>query len=453
MSIRKMIVAIGLVAAIFPFGEVVLARQPTENVEPGTEVSRVEVVTIDGYIDPITNEFLRKRLRAAAGSSPPPQAILIRLDSPGALGISEQEAAALAEDVASSPVPVAVLVGPGPARAEGAAAWLYLAAHFKIVGGRASVGPLVPAGPSKKYGRDPESLPTAWTRQSDGRQSELVNRSFDSEQLVSLGLADALVPTLGDAFVELDGREVVLDSPSGETRAVLETAEVVTPDAGPALRRPVVPVVFHRLGFFDRVLHSAALPAVAYMLVMASVVLVALEMFTAGIGVVALSGALCLALGTYGLSVSEPNWVTVAAVAISGCLFGRDVQAGVRSWASIGGIVATLLGLGVATLGVPSGLAVPPIPASILALLYIAAWRLGIVVMARTRFWAPSIARDKLIGAMGDVADPLDPHGTVILEGARFPATTSGAPLFRGSKVVVDSVAGIELVVSPRKSQ
>lgn len=448
-----MIVAIGLVAAILPFGGTALAGQPAETAPPATEGSRVEVVTIDGYVDPITKEFLLDRLRAAASSSPAPQAILLRLDSSGALGISDREAAALAEDVASSPVPVAVLVGPGPAKAEGAAAWLYLAAHLKMVGPQASVGPLVPAGPSKKYGRDPGSFPTERMKPFDGRQSELLLRSLDPEQLVSLGLADAIVPTLGDAFVELDGREVVLDLPSGEARAILRTAEVVTPDAGPVLRRPAVPVVFHRLGFLDRVLHSAAAPAVAYMLVMASVVLVALEMFTAGIGIVALSGAVCLALGAYGLSVSEPNWVTVAAIAISGCLFGRDVQAGVRSWASIAGIAATALGLGVATFGAPSGLAVPTIPASILAILYVAAWRLGIVVMARTRFWAPSIARDKLIGATGDVGDPLDPHGTVILEGARFPATTSGAPLFRGAKVVVDAVAGIELVVSPRESR
>src|SRR3989442_987568 len=72
---------------------------------------------------------------------------------------------------------------------------------------------------------------------------------------------------------------------------------------GQPRREPDVQVRFSKLGLLNRLLPTVASPAVAYLLLVAGLLLVVFEFFTAGIGVAAAVGAGCLVLAAYGLDV------------------------------------------------------------------------------------------------------------------------------------------------------
>jgi membrane-bound serine protease (ClpP class) len=446
---------------------------PTEG---GSSRGAVRIITVQGYLDPILVSFLQKRLSEAAGDPSGTQAIVLQLDSPGALGIEEEELARLTEKIGASPVPVAVWVGPGSAVAKGAGAWLYFAAHFRMASPNAKIGPLVPSGPrfpgadrpstgAGATGDDqsasenrpartfPKSLPAPVVDVLEGHEgTKVVNESLEPSGLEAEGLLDAIAPTVQDAFAALDGRKLMIGQKGSEHEVMLETVEELTPGAGPAGRIPSAPAVFVRPGLFDRMLHSSAQPSVAYMLLLAAFVLFGLELFTAGIGIVGLFGALCLTIGTYGLFISGPNWLTVGGAAVAAVLFGRDVQRGARGISTVLAVAATAVGMAAAATTGPPELRVPIWLAVLYCFLYVAAWRLGVVVMFRTRFWAPAIAREKLIGRLATVKEPLRPRGTVSIDGAVFPAISSETELFRGESVVVENVHGTDLVVKKTSS-
>ncbi len=411
----------------------------------------VHVVAVEGPIDAINKAFLERQLDIAAYQRA--QLVLLQIDSPGSLGRRWEETAELSARIAESPVPVAVWIGPAPARAERGAFWLYLSAHLRIVSPHSRAGTALPA----LLGEDPERGDAAQRQflqtRFPGLPEASLERSLDAEELTSTGLADLVAPTLGDAIVALDGVAVSVSAPeTGRRETVLHTAEVITPEASPPLRQPSVQVTFYKLGFLQRILHGATAPPVAYMLLLAAIVLFALEFYTAGIGVVALGGFVCLLVGGYGIGASRPNAVSLALLAASVPLLAADIHRGVRSSFSLAGGACAALGLAiVTTVGTPE-MRLPLLVGILLFVLYVAAWRLGVVVMARTRFWAPSIAREKLLGMEARVRDPLRPKGTVAIGNACFPARTSTRHLQRGGRVVVVGTAGVYLLVKPAEN-
>ncbi len=411
----------------------------------------VHVVAVEGPVDAINKAFLERQLDIAASQGA--QLVLMQIDSPGSLGGKWEATAELSARIAESPVPVAVWVGPAPARAERGAFWLYLAAHLRVVSPQSRAGTALPALLGEAPGREGAAQRQFLQARFPGLPEAALERSLDAEELTSTGLAHLVAPTLGDAIVALDGMAVSVSTPgTGRRETVLHTAKVITPEASPPLRQPSVQVTFYKLGFLQRILHGATAPPVAYMLLMAAIVLFALELYTAGIGVVALGGFVCLLVGGYGMGAGRPNAVSLALLVASVPLFAADIHKGVRSYSSLAGAVCAALSLGVATTGGTSEMRLPLWVGVLLFVLYVAAWRLGVVVMARTRFWAPSIAREKLLGMAARVRDPLRPKGTVAIGNACFPAQTSTRHLARGDEVVVSGTLGVYLIVKPAEN-
>ncbi len=431
-----------LIAAISSLQDAARA-QTTSKQSPGP----IYVVSIEGPIDEINKKFLAERLEAASNDGA--QLVLVQLDSPGFLGGSEQDAAELVDKVRFSKIPVAVWIGPSGAIAERGAFWVFAAAHIRVGSPFAKAGTALPfgirsSGDEKAYERQGRFLQSTLPEVSD----DAYVRTLEIEELTATGLVDFVAPTLGDAIVGLDGLSATVYASSAERASIfLRTADVITPEAGPPQRQPAVPVVFFRLGFVQRVLHASANPTIAYLLSMAAIVLFALEFYTAGIGIVALLGAICLLIGGYGLGAAGPNPITLIGLAASVPLFALDVQRGFRSVATTVAIVFSVVAVAAATFQGPSALRVPMWASIVLLILYIAAWRLGIVVMVRTRFWAPTIAREKLVGMRCIVRDPLTPQGTVAIGKARFPATSGAGKLIRGDEALISGISGWRLVV------
>ncbi len=387
----------------------------------------VDVIEVEGWLDPVLVDFTRRALQAAERRGG--QALVVQLDSPGAL-VSDADLEALAFRMRHSALPVAVWVGPTGARAYGGAARLLEAAAVPGMAQGASVGRFTAQCRSRPgiVGVCPESTPLRTPRALGAREAE------------RRGGVAVVAPTLGDFLVDLDGREV--------DGRVLTTARVV--EQGDLQRRqPSVQVRFAKLGLLDRVLHATARPGIAYLLLVAGLLLVVFEFFTVGVGVVGAVGAACLVLASYGLAVLPTRGWALLLVLFAVAGFSIDVQAGApRTWTAIGTAVLLvasrlLFGGGITI----SWLSVVLVMAGVLLFMLV-----GMPSMLRARFSTPTLGRESMIGEMGEATTGIDPEGTVRLRGGLWRARTHRAtPIEAGLPVRVVGIDGLLLEVEPEE--
>ena len=364
---------------------------------------RVDVVEVSGLIDPVQVDSIERALGDAERGRA--EALVLQLNSGGG-AVPGPRVDALARRIRAARVPVAVWVGPNGARAVGP--------PFRLLQAAALSG-MAPG-----------------TRVGSGAR-----RPLGTREAVERRVVDIAAPTLGDFVVDLDGRRV------GDR--TLETAEVV-PGHQPR-RRPTVEVRLAKPGLLARLLHTAASPSVAYILLVAGLALVVFELYTAGIGVAAVTATGCLVLACYGLAVlpTRPWAVGLVLVAVFG--YAVDVQAGAaRTWTVIGTLLLIVAGTGLYGHGLdPSPLAVVTVTAGMVVLMVA-----GMPAAVRARFSTPTIGRESMIGEMGQAVIPVDPEGTVEVRGARWRARTNRAtPIAAGEPVRGVGVDGLLLEVEP----
>ena len=370
---------------------------------PQTRPPHLDVIEVVGLVDPVQVDFVTDALRAAEEGGA--QALVIQLDSGGGV-VSRARLDVLAFRLRHARLPVAVWVGPSGARAYGQAVELVEAAHVAGASPRARVG-----------------------RRARVETADAVER----------GVLDLDAPTLGDFVVELDGRRVA--------GVELETAEVVAEPGRQPRRRPTVEVRFGELALLPRLLHTAASPSVAYLLLVAGLALVVLELYTAGVGIAAVTGAGCLVLASYGLGVLPARPYAVGLIGLGAFGYAVDVQAGTpRTWTAIG-TAATAAG---SLRLYRSGLSVSPL---VLVTVLVGVTLLmvgGLPSMIRSRFSTPTIGRESMVGEVGQALAPVAPEGTVEVRGAPWRARTNRAtPIAAGDAVRVVGIDGLLLEVEP----
>src|SRR5258707_3695747 len=103
------------------------------------EPARVDVLVIDGMINPATAEFFSRGLvqAQAHGAS----LVVLELDTPGGLDTSMR---AMIKDILNSTVPVATWVGPAGARAASAGTYILYASHIAAMSPASNLGAATP---------------------------------------------------------------------------------------------------------------------------------------------------------------------------------------------------------------------------------------------------------------------------------------------------------------------
>lgn len=397
-------------------GEVGAAAAAKSPASAGTSASRgVNVIEVTGYVDPIMREFILKSIDKAVTDRV--EALVIQLDSPGALLPQAQLDALEARVRSERRVPIAVWVGPLGARALGGAVRLVAAADF------------VGMAPSTKIGK---STP------SDTKDDPLVGRTFSQEQALQAKIIQSNAPVLVQFVGELDGAKL-----DGKT---LDTAFPATEANGKKTAR-VNAVRFAKLNLLGRLLHTAANPSVAYLLFVIALALFVFEFYTGGVGIAAVVGlgAFVLAIAGLGALPTRPIGVVLIVVAMLG--FAVDVQAGSpRFWTAVGtvGLVTGSLVL------FGDGVSVPLYMIGVMVVMTVLFMVNGMPTMVRTRFATPTIGREAMIGEIGTAVEAIGPEGVVRVLGAPWRARTNRAtPIDVGDEVRVVAVDGLLLEVEP----
>ena len=384
---------------------------------PAAAAPRIDIVKVSGLIDPLNADLLERTLRSASADHA--LALVVQLNSTGGT-ITGSAASRLLGDIRNAPVPVAVWVGgSGRPRAYGTAYAVTRAADF------------TGAGPGSRVGESPV----------DG----LTGRSLSGDDAVDKHLLNVSSPTLVDFLGELNSKSLK-GTPINLGPVDLGAATTPVGVRGPGFRKDLT-FNFSQLSVIPKLLHTAASPNVAFVMLVIALSLVVFEFFTAGVGVGAGTAALFGAMACYGLGVLPIRGWAVAVVVGSVVAFAIDVQAGApRVWTGVG-----VVAYGVGATQLYSGQSVSLWIVIVIGLLLFLLMVNGMPGMVRTRFSTPTIGRESMIGELGVALSGVAPDGTVEVHGAPWRARTNRAtPIGVGDPIRVVAIDGLLLEVEPR---
>jgi membrane-bound serine protease (ClpP class) len=382
------------------------ARARSEDVS-GIDTSdggRIEVVQVNGLIDPANADLIKTSIKNAERDGA--TAVVFQMDASGAVDVDMND---LYDAFTNAKVPVTVWVGPSGGGARGAAALLARSADYAAVASGAKLGAVDPI----RYD-DP---------------------SFAMD--VPLKTVDAEAHTLLEFIGSLE-----------QSPLKLKTMKVVELD-GEQVRQPAGEVHFHKLTLGAQLAHTLDSPWVAYFLFVVGLALIVFEFFTAGVGIAGAVGAVALLGGCFGFShlPAQPWAIALLIVGVFGMAI--DVQAGgLGAWTFIGGIALTIGSIflygGSSRLDPKWWVLLVVIGGTVVFMLS------GMTAMIRSRFSTPTIGREELVGELGEAAADVAPDGVVRIREALWKARTNRAtPIHAGDTVRVVSIEGLTLEVEP----
>jgi membrane-bound serine protease (ClpP class) len=399
----------------------------------------IDVVDLEGVIDPTTASYLEARISSAVedGST----AVIVQLDTPGGLDVSMRD---MVQQIVRSPVPVVMWVGPPGARAASAGVFLVYASHVATMAPGTAIGAAHPvnlgdATVEEKVVEDAAALLRSLAEQR-GRDVEFADeavresRSLTEGEAFERGVIDIdpgetrSIPALLRA---LDGRTV-------ETAAGSTTLETVGSD---------VTIRFHKPGLLTRILHAVTDPTIAYLLLVLGFWALVFELSQPGIGVAGVAGAVSLLMSFYALAVLPVNIAGLLLLLLGLVFFTIDVfTAGLGVW-TVGGALALLAGSILLFGGVAEAIEVSPWVIGIVVLGSVLFFGFAMTVAMRGRRRVSTTGSEGLIGLTGEARSDLAPDGQAWVKGALWRARALNGPITKGSRVKVRRVDGLLLLV------
>jgi membrane-bound serine protease (ClpP class) len=389
------------------------ATGTTGTAPPATgSVSEVLIVKVTGLLDPNLAEFIESQIAAAEQAN----AIVVLQVKSGKSVLSDAQFASVAAAVRDATVPVYSWIGPSGAKVRGRVAQLVSLTDLVGISSGSRIGDL---GEIAVDGGD-----------FGGTIPKLRDETVGAGEAVTLGIATE-TPVIGNFIIDLPG---------------VETKTVDTAD-GPR-REPVTPILFSELTIGRKMMHTVSSPPVAYLFFITGLGLLVFELFTAGIGIAGVTGALCLILGSYGMAVLPTRPWAVGLLVLSAFGYAVDVQTGIpRFWTGVG-LAASVVG----TLYLYDGISVPWLTIIVGVGGLAAGMITGMPAIVRTRFSTSTIGRDWMIGEFGVAESAIDPEGLVRVRDALWRARTNRAtPVAAGGRIRVVEIVGLLLEVEPEE--
>ena len=404
----------------------------------------VDIIQVDGAIDPQISEYLRDRIAEAQEDDV--HAAVIQLDTPGGLDVSMRE---IVSDILNSEVPIVVWVAPRGARAASAGTFIAYAADLTFMAESTELGA---ATPINLGGEIPEALERKVVNDAAAFLRELgIQQGHDpdwAEEAVregaSLGATDAaergvvngLASSLGDLLRAMDGQTVE----AGAAEITLETWNE-------AESTPSVAARFQEPNLLQRLLHAVTSPDVAYLLLLVGMFGIIFELYNPGIGLAGIIGGLALLLGFYALSILPTNWAGVLLIVLAIAFLIVDLHTAGLGAFTVGGIAGLVLGGLILFSGDFLDVSIGAIVAGVVGSLV---FFISVMTAAlRVRLRRPITGEEGLIGLIAEAKTDIAPEGTVVTKGTLWRARTMETGIAAGQKVQVKATEGLVLLVEP----
>ena len=400
----------------------------------------VMFATYEGVINPVTAEYFQSVLDEAVESNA--HLLVFQLDTPGGLDTSMR---LIIKEINASPVPVVVFVSPNGGRAASAGVFITMAAHVAAMAHGTNIGAAHPVAMGggemdKVMKAKVENDAVAYIKsiaEKRGRNAEWAEDavrksvSVTEKEALELGVIDLVVADLNELLVAIDGREV--ETATGTV--VLKTKDVHLQD---------VPMTW-RFEFL-KVLSD---PNIAYILMTIGTIGIIAELYSPGMILPGVVGAVSLILAFYSFQTLPINYAGLLLMMLGVVLLILEMQMFSYGLLSIGGIAAMILG---SVMLMNGGAEFQKVSLSVIlpVVLVFAGFILLLTGLAVKSFRRrPVTGAEALVGMTVLAKTDLDLEGQVWLkEGGELWNATSDVPIRVGQEADVTAVKGLRLLVT-----
>jgi membrane-bound serine protease (ClpP class) len=398
----------------------------------------VNLVSISSAITPVSASIIVQAIEQSIKDSA--EALIIELDTPGGLDESMRQ---IVREILSSKVPVIVYVSPGGARAASAGVFITLAAHIAAMAPGTNIGAAHPVGIGgqldstmlAKVENDAaayiKSLAKKRNRNEDwAEQAVRKSVSITEYEALQKNVIDMVANDLRELLNKIDGKKVTLQE--GEER-ILATKNI-------NINRI-------EISWRDRILEVITNPNIAYILYTLGMLGLFFELSNPGAIFPGIIGGICLILAFFAFQSLPINYAGVLLMALALILFLLEVKIVSHGALTIGGIISMLLGslllFDSPTPYMRVSLSLILVAVISTALFFIFAVGMGIKAQKRK----PTTGESGLIGQIAVAKTPLEPEGTIFVEGELWKAI-SDQPVQAGEKVKILAVEHLTLKVT-----
>ena len=398
----------------------------------------VKVATYEGVINPVTAEYFESVLEEAVESNA--HLLVFQLDTPGGLDTSMR---LIIKEINASPVPVVVFVFPNGGRAASAGVFITMAAHVAAMSPGTNIGAAHPVAMGggemdKVMMAKVENDAVAYIKsiaEKHGRNAkwaeDAVRKSVSvtEKEALELGVIDFVAADLNELLAAIDGLEV--ETATG--KVVLKTKDAHIQH---------IPMTW-RFEFL-KVLSD---PNIAYILMTIGTIGIIAELYSPGMILPGVVGAVSLILAFYSFQTLPINYAGLLLIMLGVVLLILEMQMFSYGLLSIGGIAAMTLG---SVMLMSGGAEFQQVSLSVIfpVVLVFAGFIMLITGLAVKSFRRrPVTGAEALVGMTALAKTDLNLEGWVWLNGERWQAT-SDVPIQAGQEADVKAVKGLHLLVT-----
>jgi membrane-bound serine protease (ClpP class) len=398
----------------------------------------VERVDLVGDINNIMAAYMTAAVdRAGADHA---DALLVVMNTPGGISTSMDD---IVTSLLNSKVPVVVYVYPSGARAASAGLFVAQAADILAMAPGTNIGS---AHPIQSTGADitgdlgAKVLNDAVTRVRNlaamhGRNADWAEQAvrnsvnINAEEAVKLHVADLEIGDPAALMNAIDGRSV----PRSGGALVLHSAGADIEDSP--------------MPFWQVFLNALIDPTVAALLFLLAAYGIITELTSPGAILPGVVGGIAAVLAIVSLANLPVNIAGALMMLLALILFLADLKANTHGILSFGGVLSLVLGMAFLINTGPIGLGVSPVVIFGSAILTFAFFVFFVGKVWRARRAPVFAGAEVLVGAAGEVREPLSPEGLVFVRGALWKAVASNGPIPAGAPVRVVGRKGLQLEV------
>jgi membrane-bound serine protease (ClpP class) len=414
-----------------------IAISAEKNKEKEVKLNSIDIIALEGVINPISARFLIKNIKKAQKTQ---SLIIIEMDTPGGLGQAMHD---IVKVILNCSVPVVTYVTPKGARAASAGVFIALASDVIAMAPSTRIGAAHPVGIGHEISKtmiekataDMVALAKSIAKRKHRNVEWAVlaikkNSSLTEEEAKKRKVIDFIAKDREELLEKLHGFVIHKDS---------KKLTLSTKDKN---------INYIKMNFREKFLHAITDPNIAYIFLMLGIYGLIYEFASPGIGLGAVLGGIFLILAFLGLQALPINLVGLLLIILGFILLILDLKIQSHGILTIGGLISLLIGSFILIdtteaiyLKISTKLIIGVIIAT--ALFFIVALSLGI----KAQLPRPVTGRIAMIGKTGKALTNIDSKGGMVFVEGEYWQAFSEIPIQEGEKVEVKRVKGMELQV------
>jgi len=403
--------------------------------------SDIQILSVDGTIVPVVANYIDRGINRAESEGA--VVCIIELDTPGGLLNATED---IVQRILNAEVPIVVYVSPSGSWAASAGTFITVAAHVAVMAPGTSIGAAHPVTVGEEMPEEVSKKVTeyssAWIRSiaeirgRDPEQAELAvteSKSFTASEALEARLIDFQADDLESLISQINGRKVTLASGK---EVVIDTTDYVLSS--------------NEMNSVERLLHVISDPNIAYILLTLATIGLITEISNPGLIFPGVVGGICLFLAFYSLGVLNAYWAGVLLILLAFGLFAAELFTPAFGILTAGGLASLVFGSLVLfshsspAMEVNKGL----IAGVTIVIAAFVTFVVGAVVRGQRR--RAATGAEALVGKVAVAKTPLDPKGTVLVDGEHWTATVDSGKVELGEEVKITKVEGLRLIVSKK---